>query len=140
MVPQNVTLSYPGKWGEHDFDYQAERWTEILQVTVFLCSQLSYPPINEHPLHRMNPQTTLQNLTETVKSALNMAPSSLPKTFKQAVFKEKGAPLTVEEVELKMPQKGEVLVKVEACGVCHSDMFAQLNVMGGGLWVVHLLH
>lgn len=80
----------------------------------------------------MNPQTTLENLINTVKSTLNMG-DSLPKTFKQAVFKEKGAPLTVEEVELKMPEKGEVLVKVEACGVCHSDLFAQLNVMGGGL-------
>jgi Zn-dependent alcohol dehydrogenase len=57
----------------------------------------------------------------------------LPKTFKQAVFKAAGAPLTIEEAELKMPGKGEVLVKVEACGVCYSDMFAQNNIMGGGL-------
>lgn len=80
----------------------------------------------------MNPQTTLQTLTNTDKSALNMAPE-LPKTFKQAVFKEKGAPLTIEEVELQMPEKGEILVKTEACGVCHSDMFAQHNILGGGL-------
>lgn len=58
---------------------------------------------------------------------------SLPKTFKQAVFKEAGAPLEVEEAELTPPSKGEVLVKVEACGVCFSDMFAQQNMMGGGL-------
>ena len=58
---------------------------------------------------------------------------SLPKTYKQAVFKEAGAPLTVEEAELTPPSKGEVLVKVEACGVCFSDMFAQQNIMGGGL-------
>jgi len=58
---------------------------------------------------------------------------SLPKTFKQALFKEAGAPLTIEEAELKLPLKGEVLVKVEACGVCYSDMFAQNNIMGGGL-------
>lgn len=49
-----------------------------------------------------------------------MAPD-LPKTYKHAVFKEKGAPLVLEEVELKMPAKGEVLIKVEACGVCHSQ-------------------
>ena len=41
--------------------------------------------------------------------------------------------MVVEEVELKKPAKGEVLVKVEACGVCHSDRFAQLNIFGGGL-------
>jgi Zn-dependent alcohol dehydrogenase len=58
---------------------------------------------------------------------------SLPKTFKQAVFKAARTPLTIEEAELKMPSKGEVLVKVEACGVCYSDMFAQNNIMGGGL-------
>jgi Zn-dependent alcohol dehydrogenase len=59
--------------------------------------------------------------------------SDLPKTFKQAAFKEQGGPLTVEEVELQLPEKGEILVKVQACGVCHSDSFAQNNVFGVGL-------
>jgi Zn-dependent alcohol dehydrogenase len=58
---------------------------------------------------------------------------SLPKTYKQAVFKEAGAPIKIEETKLTLPGKGEVLVKVEACGVCFSDTFAQHNVMGGGL-------
>lgn len=58
---------------------------------------------------------------------------TLPKTYKHAIFKEQGAPLTLEDVELKHPGAGEILVKVEACGVCYSDMFAQNNVMGGGL-------
>ena len=58
---------------------------------------------------------------------------SLPQTYKQAVFKEADAPLTIEDVKLTPPGKGEVLVKVEACGVCFSDMFAQKNIMGGGL-------
>ena len=58
---------------------------------------------------------------------------SLPKTYKQAVFKEAGAPLTIEKADLTLPGKGEVLVKVEACGVCFSDMFAQHNIMRGGL-------
>jgi Zn-dependent alcohol dehydrogenase len=59
--------------------------------------------------------------------------SALPKTYKHAVFKEKGQPLVIEEATLQQPGKGELLVKVEACGVCFSDMFAQINVMGGGL-------
>ena len=58
---------------------------------------------------------------------------SLPKSYKHAVFKEANAPLTIETVELTPPAKGEVLVKVEACGVCYSDHFAQMNAMGGGL-------
>lgn len=61
-----------------------------------------------------------------------MAPPSLPKTYKHAVFKTQGAGLTVEETELKLPSEGEILVKVQACGVCYSDVFAQHNVMGGG--------
>jgi Zn-dependent alcohol dehydrogenase len=31
-------------------------------------------------------------------------------------------PLTIEEVELKKPQAGEVLVKIQAAGLCHSDL------------------
>ena len=58
---------------------------------------------------------------------------NLPHTYKQAVFKKADGPLTVEDVKLTTPGKGEVLVKVEACGVCFSDMFAQKNIMGGGL-------
>jgi D-arabinose 1-dehydrogenase-like Zn-dependent alcohol dehydrogenase len=61
---------------------------------------------------------------------------SLPKTYKHAVFKEKGAPLTLEETELRMPSENEILIKVEACGVCYSDMYAQYNGMGGGFPLV----
>lgn len=53
-----------------------------------------------------------------------MAPQ-IPKTYKAAMFKEKGGPLVVEDVETKMPEEGEVLVKVLACGVCHSEVIAQ---------------
>lgn len=38
-----------------------------------------------------------------------------------AVLHEVGAPLRVEEVELAGPRAGEVLVRVAAAGVCHSD-------------------
>ncbi|KAI4252542.1 MAG: hypothetical protein LQ352_004236 [Teloschistes flavicans] len=61
---------------------------------------------------------------------------SLPKTFKQAAFKQAGGPLVIEDATLSSPSKGEVLVKVEACGVCFSDMFAQNNIMGGGFPIV----
>ncbi|KAF2707967.1 alcohol dehydrogenase GroES-like domain-containing protein [Pleomassaria siparia CBS 279.74] len=58
---------------------------------------------------------------------------SLPKTYKQAVFNEAGGSLVLEEVPIKMPSAGDILVKVEACGVCHSDLFSQYNAFGGGL-------
>lgn len=58
--------------------------------------------------------------------------SSLPKTFKKAAFTGQGSRLSFEEAELQLPGKNEVLVKVEACGVCHSDTFVQGNVYGIG--------
>lgn len=38
-----------------------------------------------------------------------------------AVLERVGGPLVVKEVDLEAPKAGEVLVKVAACGVCHSD-------------------
>ena len=31
-------------------------------------------------------------------------------------------PLVIEEVELEKPRRGEILVKVHAAGLCHSDL------------------
>lgn len=59
----------------------------------------------------------------------------LPKTFRQAVFKEAGGPLVIEEASLTPPAPGEILVQVEACGVCFSDTITQH--MGGGLYAIH---
>lgn len=35
---------------------------------------------------------------------------------------EQTRPLTVEELDVEMPQPGELLVRMEAAGVCHSDL------------------
>jgi S-(hydroxymethyl)glutathione dehydrogenase/alcohol dehydrogenase len=40
------------------------------------------------------------------------------------VLEEFGAPLEVQEVELAEPQAGEVLVRLVACGVCHTDLYS----------------
>jgi S-(hydroxymethyl)glutathione dehydrogenase / alcohol dehydrogenase len=40
-----------------------------------------------------------------------------------AVLEEFAAPLAVQELELEEPRAGEVLVRLEACGVCHTDMY-----------------
>jgi S-(hydroxymethyl)glutathione dehydrogenase/alcohol dehydrogenase len=40
---------------------------------------------------------------------------------KAAVLHEVGAPLRVEELDLEAPRAGEVQVRVDAAGVCHSD-------------------
>jgi len=40
-----------------------------------------------------------------------------------AVLEEFGAPLVVQEVDLADPGPGEVLVRLDACGVCHTDLY-----------------
>src|SRR3954466_11727405 len=40
-----------------------------------------------------------------------------------AVLEEFGAPLEVQELDLAEPRAGEVLVRLVACGVCHTDLF-----------------
>ena len=42
-----------------------------------------------------------------------------------AVVHAKGAPFTIETVELAEPKAGEMLVKIVACGVCHTDESGQ---------------
>ena len=77
-------------------------------------------------------QQILSNIIPVIKSSLGMAPS-LPKSYKVAVFKKVDEPLTIEEVDLKEPEAGEVLIKVEACGVCHSDAEVKSGHMGNSL-------
>jgi S-(hydroxymethyl)glutathione dehydrogenase/alcohol dehydrogenase len=40
-----------------------------------------------------------------------------------AVLEQFGAPLVVQEVDLDEPRAGEVLVRLVACGVCHTDLY-----------------
>jgi S-(hydroxymethyl)glutathione dehydrogenase/alcohol dehydrogenase len=43
--------------------------------------------------------------------------------MRAAVLEEFGEPLAVQEVDLAEPRGGEVLVRLEACGVCHTDLY-----------------
>jgi S-(hydroxymethyl)glutathione dehydrogenase/alcohol dehydrogenase len=43
--------------------------------------------------------------------------------IRAAVLEEFAAPLHVTEVDLAEPRAGEVLVRLQACGVCHTDMY-----------------
>ena len=40
-----------------------------------------------------------------------------------AVLEEFGQPLSVQEIDLAEPREGEVLVRLVACGVCHTDLY-----------------
>lgn len=45
-------------------------------------------------------------------------------TMKAAVLRTIGAALQIENLPIPSPGPGEVLIKVQACGVCHSDLHA----------------
>jgi len=44
--------------------------------------------------------------------------------MKAAMVRAFGQPLTIEEVPIPVPGRGEVLIKVRATGVCHTDLHA----------------
>lgn len=43
--------------------------------------------------------------------------------IRAAVLEEFGQPLVVQEVDLAEPKAGEALVRLVACGVCHTDLY-----------------
>ena len=49
--------------------------------------------------------------------------------IKAALIEEKGAPFQICDLELQPPKQGEVLVKVAACGVCHTDDVARQQII-----------
>lgn len=42
--------------------------------------------------------------------------------IKAAVLHEQGGPFEIEDLHLNPPQAGEVLIEIEACGICHTDL------------------
>ena len=46
------------------------------------------------------------------------------KTMHAAVVTAFGKPLTLQEWDIPTPGPGQILVKTEACGVCHTDLHA----------------
>ncbi len=60
--------------------------------------------------------------------------------IRAAVLHEPGRPVAVEEVELDAPKRDEVLVRIAAAGVCHSDVRLADGQLGAGRWPVVLGH
>ncbi|MFN2630011.1 MAG: Zn-dependent alcohol dehydrogenase [Gaiellaceae bacterium] len=60
--------------------------------------------------------------------------------IRAAVLHEPHAPLVVEQVELDPPRADEVLVRVAAAGVCHSDLHLAEGALGDGRWPIVLGH
>ena len=45
----------------------------------------------------------------------------MPQRAKAVVCRDINQPVVVEEIEVEAPRRGEVMIKLAACGVCHSD-------------------
>ena len=60
--------------------------------------------------------------------------------MRAAVLREPGRPVSTETVVLAPPRRGEVLVRVVAAGVCHSDVHLADGQLGGGRWPMVLGH
>jgi S-(hydroxymethyl)glutathione dehydrogenase/alcohol dehydrogenase len=54
-----------------------------------------------------------------------------------AVCRAFGAPLSIETVDLRPPGPGEVLIRMAACAICHSDIFYIDGAWGGELPAVY---
>lgn len=52
--------------------------------------------------------------------------------IRAAVLEEFGKPLVVQDVGLDGPGRGEVLVRLTACGICHTDMYTASGVDPSG--------
>lgn len=48
----------------------------------------------------------------------------MPRTMKAAVVHKFGQPLAIDELPVPDPKEGQALVKIEASGVCHTDLHA----------------
>ena len=73
---------------------------------------------------------------------LGAAPELSPGVIEMraAVLREAGRPVATETVLLAPPRRGEVLVRVAAAGVCHSDVHLADGALGPGRWPMVLGH
>jgi S-(hydroxymethyl)glutathione dehydrogenase / alcohol dehydrogenase len=60
--------------------------------------------------------------------------------MRAAVLREPGLPVSTETVLLAPPRRGEVLVRVAAACVCHSDVHLADGALGPGRWPMVLGH
>lgn len=57
-----------------------------------------------------------------------------------AIFEAEGRPLVIDEVEIDGPKQGEVLVRLEATGLCHTDLFTMSGSDPSAYWPAILGH
>lgn len=61
--------------------------------------------------------------------------ASIPSTCRAAVLEKANAGLAIKQVPVRQPKEGEVLVKVKASSVCHTDVIVGSGAFGDLLYV-----
>jgi hypothetical protein len=65
-----------------------------------------------------------------------MPATNLPKTYNATIFESANSPFVLKDIELKHSSPGQVLVKVIAVGVCHSDLGVSAGEFGNSLPII----
>jgi Zn-dependent alcohol dehydrogenase len=73
-------------------------------------------------------------------ATMTAAPARTALQVRASVLREPGRPPAVETVWLDPPGPGEVLVRIAAAGVCHSDVHLADGQLGAGRWPMVLGH
>lgn len=75
-------------------------------------------------------------------TVLNSLDGIIPEKMKAVLIRENGGPevLRIEEISTPRPSEGEVLIRVEAAGLNHLDVFAREGLKGPGVPKLTLPH
>ena len=88
----------------------------------------------------MSTETADRRGLASVSQPLDAMSSSESVQMRAVVLREPGRPVSTETVMLAPPRRGEVLVRVVAAGVCHSDVHLADGQLGPGRWPMVLGH
>jgi len=70
------------------------------------------------------PEIFQNNVSMNCHHRMQKEDNMIPKTMRAAVVSKFGKPLSIEEVPVPLPGQGQILVRVVASGVCHTDLHA----------------
>ncbi|KAK4176512.1 putative alcohol dehydrogenase [Triangularia setosa] len=93
-----------------------------------------------HPVHLRKPLISISDFQASLphhfpsrrdRSTVSTmtSPRKLPKTFRAAVLTGLNQPLELQSLPLIPPGLGQILVKVLACGICHTDAFVAAGLI-----------
>src|SRR6266496_414435 len=73
---------------------------------------------------RQQPRSSFHLHPELKFRRFELIMTAMTQTMKAAVVEEFGKPLVLREWEMPKPGQGQIVLKTEACGVCHTDLHA----------------